>query len=531
MKIKKSNYPVNLKSVDEISELVQAFLRDCGVEQGICVRMRLVVEETLISLVEMSKEEKEIDLFLTRRFGKPWITMVYGGEKLDPTDRTNGDTVSDMILNGLGIQPRWTYRLGYNRITLTVPSQGIKTEVQLLAALGTALVLGLCAPMISPGIKEALIQYLLTPVSDIYMKLLMTLAPLLVFLSVINSIIRTGQGADFGRLGRYVITRYLAATAVLAVIYTIVLVPFFNLHFEDKVSTSNSFQKIYDLVINILPGNIVLPFSENNTMQIIILALFLGVVIINLDNRLETLRSTLLDLYAVFLNGVEMIGRFLPLFIFASLLKMFWETGLGDAAKLWKPILAAVTVSYLFVFTMGLIVSLRYRVSLVTLFRKILPTYLIGVTTSSSLVAMPTGLEVNKNRLGISESYTNLAYPLGLNIYAVTFCSVLLSTTYYLAEIYQVAVSPEWIFTAGLICTILAIANPPVTGGILVSLGIIMSQLNIPSQGLAIAGTLALILDFLITGSKVMAHHFEMVLQAGHQEMLDQEILRDPEKM
>ncbi len=531
MQVQKYSFPINLKSVDEISEKVQDFLLNCGAERGISLRMRLVVEETLISLVEKSNRVEELNLIFSKRFGRPWITMTYGGEKIDPTDRQDVDMVSEMILNNLGIQPKWSFRLGVNRITLSLPSSGIRTEIRLLGAVAAAILLGACAPLLSPGIKDAVIRYLLTPVSDIFMKFLMTVAPVLVFLSVINSIIRTGQGVDFGKLGKYVIARYLVITAAMACIFTVVLIPFFHLRFEEAAATSNSFQKLYEVVINILPGNIILPFSENNTLQIIVLALFLGVVIIRLDNRLDTLRSTMLDLYLVFLNGIEMICRFLPLFIFASLLKLFWETGLGDFARFWKPVLAAACVSYFFVFAAGVYVALKHRMSVITLFRKIFPTFLIGITTSSSLVAMTRGLEINKERLGIAERYSGLAFPLGINLFAATFSSLFLSITYYLAESYQVAVSPVWVFTAGLICMILAVANPPVTGGVLVSLGIIMGQLNIPSAGLAIAGTLALVMDFLITGSKLLLHHMEMILQAGHLEMLDEEILRDPEKM
>ena len=501
----KANFPISLKSVDKISELVQSFLQDCQVEQGISLRMRLVVEEMLISLAEKTEGDRELEVTLSKRLGKPWIIVTYDGDRIDPTDRQDGDMVSELILNRLGIQPKWSYRHGLNRITVSVPSSGIKTEVQLLGALVLAVVLGLCAPLIPAGIKDVMAQYLLTPISDIFMKMLMTLAPLLVFLSVINSVIHTGQGADFGRLGKYVITRYLVITAILGCIYTVVLIPFYHLHFEDKVSLSISFQKVYELVINIIPGNIVLPFSENNTLQIIILALFLGVVIINLDNRLETLQSTMLDLYAVFLSGIEIICRYLPLFIFSSLLKLFWETGIGDFSKLWKPILTATLASYVYVFAVAIWVSLKYKVPMVTLFRKIFPTFLIGLTTSSSLVAMQQGLEINKNRLGISEKYSNLAYPLGINLFTVTFTTLMLSVTYFLAETYHVAVSPIWFFTSGLICIILSIANPPVSGGILVSLGIIFAQLNIPTEGLAIAGTLALIMDFIITASKIVA--------------------------
>ena len=343
--------------------------------------------------------------------------------------------------------------------------------------------------------------------------------------------IRTGQGADFGKLGKYVITRYFVISVILGSIYTIVLIPFFHLHFEGKASVSNSFQKLYDIVINIIPGNIILPFFFFFTLQIIVLALFLGVVIVNLDNRLETLQSTMLDLYAVFMSGIEIICRFLPLFIFASLLKLFWQTGFGDFSKLWKPIFAASLVSYAYVLASAIWISVKYKVSVSTLLRKIFPLFLIGLTTSSSLMAMPKGLEINKERLGISERYSNLAYPLGINLFSVTFSSLTLSITYYLAETYHVAVSPVWFITSGLMCIILSIANPPVSGGVLVSLGIIFSQLNIPNEGLAIAGTLALIMDFIICASKIVSHQFEMIVQADHLAMIDKDILRDPEKM
>ena len=60
----------------------------------------------------------------------------------------------------------------------------------------------------------------------------------------------------------------------------------------------------------------------------------------------------------------------------------------------------------------------------------------------------------------------------------------------------------------------------------MVCLGILMAQLNIPSEGLAIAGTLALVLDFFCTAAKVLGQHLEMTLQACKLEMIDLEVLR-----
>ena len=53
-----------------------------------------------------------------------------------------------------------------------------------------------------------------------------------------------------------------------------------------------------------------------------------------------------------------------------------------------------------------------------------------------------------------------------------------------------------------------------------------MTQLGIPTTGLALAGTMALILDFFCTGAKVTGQQLEMLLQADHLKQLDVEILR-----
>ena len=55
---------------------------------------------------------------------------------------------------------------------------------------------------------------------------------------------------------------------------------------------------------------------------------------------------------------------------------------------------------------------------------------------------------------------------------------------------------------------------------------IIQVRLGIPLSGLAIASVLALVFDFISTGSYIAMRHMEMVIQAGHLNLLDTEVLR-----
>lgn len=520
-----NTYPLNVESVDTISTAVRDFLKANDVTREIYLRMGLVIEETLIALLEECEEGIPIELILSNKIGQPWVTIKYPGKRVDPT-KGHYDGVSDVILHNLGITPVWNYRFEKNRITFKVPSSGVKMEILLVGAVILAVLLGLAGGVIPDGIKGGLIAYVLMPLSEIFMNLLATMAPMLIFLSIINSIIKGGEGSDFNMLGRYIIGRYIGVTAIMVVVFTGLLIPFYHLNFEMSASAASSFDKLYELVMNIVPRNIILPFSENNTIQIIILALILGTIILNLDNQVNGLRSTVTDFHIVFMNATEAICTLLPIFVFASLTKLFWENGFGTFAKLWKPILAAVIVEYGFIALMSIFLGLQYKVNPLRLLKKLMPSFLVGLTTGSSLAAYTRGMEVNKDGLGISEDYSRLAYPLGISLYVATYAPLYIAITYYMAEIYQTPTSFVWYGTVALICMILAYASPQVSGGALICLGILMTQLKIPSEGIAIAGTISLALDFFSTGAKVLGQHLEMLYQAGHLGMLDKEILR-----
>lgn len=56
--------------------------------------------------------------------------------------------------------------------------------------------------------------------------------------------------------------------------------------------------------------------------------------------------------------------------------------------------------------------------------------------------------------------------------------------------------------------------------------GILIKQLGLPGESMAVAGLLSLVLDFIATGFNLGLRHLELILQADHLGMLDQEVLR-----
>ena len=87
------------------------------------------------------------------------------------------------------------------------------------------------------------------------------------------------------------------------------------------------------------------------------------------------------------------------------------------------------------------------------------------------------------------------------------------------------SVNIGWLVTCWIMCSIFSMTIPPVSGGMLVVTGVLMTQLNIPGDGLIVAGLLSMILDFVGTGIRIGIIHFELMLRANHLGMWDRSAL------
>ena len=169
---------------------------------------------------------------------------------------------------------------------------------------------------------------------------------------------------------------------------------------------------------------------------------------------------------------------------------------------------------------------IKLKVSPKVLLPKLIPDFLIGLSTGSTSLALSTMIDINKNQLGIDESYSGFATPLGVLLHNESYSMLYMLCTVFLAEHYGVEVNLAWWITLWLLSSLIAMATPPVPGGTISCLSIMMLQLHIPTEGLALAVTLSMFLDFLCTGVRIPILHMTMALQANRLGLIDHEILR-----
>lgn len=514
--------------IDVLSQLLVEALQQADVDRKDIIRLRLAVEEILGLWQADAAQETACVFRCGTRLGRMYIEISAPGRRIDP-EQAAGDIAGQMLCANLlaqaGLAPTFSYHDGVNRLAIyPARPQKISPLLQLLLAIlaaGTVGALLLALPAHVGEVAGGVVDPLFTAL----MGILQTLAGPMIFFSVCWGIVNIGDVRVLGRIGKVVVVRFLGAIFLLTAVTALCLVPLFQPENGAASVGENAVAQIYSMLLEIIPSNIITPFQEGNSLQIIFMAICVGLVLLMLGEKSAALRTWLDQVNTAVQFMMEMVSRYISLFIFVSLLSLLLSDALRNLGGMVKGLLLGMAACMVWPLLYALWASLRLRVSFPLLLRKLLPTYLIALSTASSSAALSTDLETCERRLGISGRIVHFAVPLGQVIFKTGAGVGFFVLALGLAEFYGVAMPFSWLATGVLTAGLLAIAAPPVPGGSLTCYTVLLTQLGIPAEsiGLAVAGNV--ILDFFMTSCGISCLQSELMLSACKLGMLDQEIL------
>lgn len=525
---KKETVLLDAAGIDRLSALLTQALEQAAVNRKDVIRLRLAVEE-LLGLWQVRLGKETVCTFRCgTRLGRMYLEITAPGQRIDP-EETAADMAGRLLCSNLlaqaGLSPVYSYQDGINRMAL-YPSrpQRLSPLLQLLLAILGAAVVGAGLLALPAPVRETATG-VVNPLFTALMGVLQTLASPMIFLSVCWGILNIGDVHMLGRIGKTVLLRFLGGVFLLTSVSAAVLVWFFRSGDGAASTGENAAAQIYSMLLEIIPGNIVTPFLEGNSLQIIFMAICVGLVLLVLGEKTSALCALLDQVNTAVQFMMETVSRYIPLFVFTSLLSLTLSDAMSNLGGVVKALLLGIAACVAWPLLYALWASLKLKVSLPVVLRKLLPTYLIALSTASSSAALSTNLETCEGRLGISERIVHFAVPLGQVVFktggAVGFFVLALG----LAEFYGVSISLPWVVTGVLTASLLAIAAPPVPGGSLTCYTVLLTQLGIPAEavGLAVAGNV--ILDFFMTSCGISCLQSELILSANKLGMLDREQL------
>ena len=526
MRLTYQEYVLDEAAVDTISDDVQKYLKKLNTEKRAVQRIRLTVEELLLNILERCGSGMTISVGLGRQFGRHVFRMRYEAEPFDPS-KGSENPVADDMMRSLGLFPAWSARGRTNTVSLILANRPKRNDLFYLSlAVLVAVILGTVGNVIPENYRLLMTESLLTPLSNGFLGLLNTFAGVMIFLTICNGILGTGDSATLGRLGKSVVARFIGLSFASSAAATVLVLPFLRLNFSvGGQGKASVFEQISRMFFDILPTNIIDPFKTGNTFHIIIIAAFFGCALLAIGEHGTHIRDLVNESAVLFQRIILVVCALSPLFVFSTLLELIWSGQAGVLLSVIKPIVLISAFILFFGAVIWLITSARLKCPPILLLKKVMPVFFVAFASASSVSAFPLGMETCERKLGVKKSLTSFVYPMGSVMYmpsSVIYFTVLVCT---LSETYQIPVSVPWLIMAIVIATLITIAMPPIPGGDILCYSVLFSGLGIPAEAVMLATAIGFVLDYLDTGANVTLLLFRITCAAKQFDDLDRTVL------
>lgn len=513
-------FKLTYENIEEAVESVSAFLENSKIEEKDILRLKLAFEDTLLNYRDEFGEDTLCGLKCVRHFGSIRIELSVSGNSCDVFSSGGEEDFSRMLMSGIGMAPVWRYKNGQNIIIFSPRKKKPSQMVYILAAIFLAVICGIVSQAFPESVRNVISQQVLAPLTDTFLGLLNSTAGVMIFLSVVWGICSIGDIADLTNIGKKMIGRMFLMMALIPTIFMLCIMPLFDFSLGAGTEAFNLFEP-FEMILGIIPADIISPFKEGNFLQIIFIASTVGTALLVLGSKTTLASSFTEQANTVVQLILEAVCSFIPLLIFMSLYDMILSgsfSALIDAYKI--PLLVLVGCFFAMAIYFCLVVF-KYKVKPMVFLKKAMPSFLIGLTTASSSAAMPTVMEACEKDYGINKKIVNFGVPLGRILFGIGSVTEFIVLGLSMAEIYSSAVTPAWIFMLLLTSVVLKIATPPIPGGSVAICTILFNQLGLPLEGLAVAVAIDIIADFLLTATDIFCLQSELIILSGKLGMID----------
>lgn len=251
---------------------------------------------------------------------------------------------------------------------------------------------------------------------------------------------------------------------------------------------------------------------------------------VRVEKGREELYEMIVQFNTAILHLMGMIMKLAPLGIFAMVAATIGTLGGSVILPLLKYLLIYGGCTVLFLALWLILLSVMFKIPTWLLFQKISKISLVALATTSSAITLPTTLKDSKERLGIGDGVAKLVLPLGMSINCNGAAMHMAITAVTITQIYGISFGINGYLYIVIMATLLSMANAIVPGAGMVSLAMIVPQLGLPAESIAIFAGLEWFVGMYRTILNVDADVFTALLIAKGEKELDYEVLHSKEK-
>lgn len=387
--------------------------------------------------------------------------------------------------------------------------------------------------LLSTFVNDGLILGLFDVIGKIFIASLKVLVVPMVFVSLVCGTASLGEHGRMGVMAGKTVALYLLTTALaisLALMLALVIQPGAGNVYQADISHAASVApSLKDVLINIFPSNPIRAMADGNMLQVIVFSILFGLAISRSGDTGKQVARYFEYFNKVIMEMIVMLMHLAPYGVFALLAKIFFATGYELIEQLIKYFLTVVSALLIHA---SLVYSLLFGaftgLNPLTFFKRIRPVMMFGFATASSNATMPITLETAEDKLGVKNSIASFTIPLGATINMDGTAIMQGVATVFIAQAYQIDIGLVGYLTVILTATLASIGTAGVPGVGLITLALVLEQVGLPVEGIALIIGVDRLLDMLRTAVNVTGDSAVTCVVAHSENALDKQIFANP---
>ncbi len=365
-----------------------------------------------------------------------------------------------------------------------------KKKLSLPAWIFIGLLAGIVAGLIflALGLADFTTNYI-KPFGTIYINLLKFLVVPVVVTSIVSGVVSLGDVKRVGSIGWKTIVYYLLTT-VVAIVIGLLLANIFKglfpvletsgLEYEAKSS------KVMDVIVNIFPSNMWGAFADANMLQVIVIALFLGMGILLAGDKAQGFDNFMTSAYEVVMKIMMMIINITPIGVFCLMCNVVAVNG----PQILGSLLLVIVVAYIgyilhFCITYGVSAQFLSKVGFGRFVKGIWPAMIVAFTTTSSAATLPVTIECS-NKMGADPEVSSFVLPLGATINMDGTAIYQGVAAIFIASCYGVNLTLGQMAMIVLTATLASIGTAGAPGAGMIMLAMVLESVGLPVEGIAL---------------------------------------------
>lgn len=384
----------------------------------------------------------------------------------------------------------------------------------------------------SIGLKAFFVDGIFHAGGQIFVASLKMLVVPLVLVSLVCGTSSLKDLSSLGRIGSKSLGLYIATTAIaiaLAMLMALLFAPGIgvNMPLEQNYQVAQA-PSVVQVFINMFPSNPIDAMAKGEMLQIIIFAVIFGMAIGQSGDAGERIRQWFDDVNVVVMQLVNLVMHLSPYGVFFLMAKLFTTLELADMENLGKYFAVVLFVLLLHGFvSYGLILTLIGRLNPFIFFRKMKETALFAFSTSSSNATIASNMTTTTRKLGVDNKVASFTIPLGATVNMDGTAIMQGVATVFIAQVYNIDLTTSDFMLVILTATLASIGTAGVPGVGLIMLAMVLQQVGLPVEGIALIIGVDRLLDMTRTAVNVTGDAMVSCLVGKSEKCLDETVYND----